>query len=160
MKIYFASDHAGFELKAKLIKDLEDSNYEVEDLGAHEFEPSDDYPDFVTKVAKAVASDSLSYGIVVGGSGQGEAMASNRVHGARTALFYGPVSPKQAIDVSGELSSDPYTIVRLSRMHNNANVLSIGARFVSYNEAATAVKIFLDTQFSDDERHVRRLSKF
>ena len=163
MKIYIASDHAGFELKSVLSKELKDANYELVDCGAETFEPSDDYPDFIAKVAEAVQSDqtqSQVFGIVIGGSGQGEAMVANRTSGIRAAVFYGPVAPKQAIDIEGELTADPYAIVRLERLHNNANVLSIGARFVSVDEAKNAVKVFLTTSFSENERHVRRISKF
>ncbi len=160
MKIYIASDHAGFELKAILIKDLEDSGYEVTDFGPYEFNAEDDYPDFVIKVAEAVAGDSSAKGFVIGGSGQGEAMAVNRMKGVRAAVFYGPVPPKQAVDIDGELSSDPYSVVRMPRLHNNANVLSVGARFVTNEEAKTAAKVFLETIFLDGERHLRRLAKF
>ncbi len=161
MKIYLAGDHAGFELKALIVKELEANGHEVQDFGAHEFSPSDDYPDFVSKVSEAISADNAgSMAIIFGGSGQGEAMVANRSKGVRAVVFYGPISPKQAIDVKGELSTDPYSIIRLARMHNNANVLSLGARFVSENEAKTAVKIFLETEFSNDERHQQRLAKF
>ncbi len=168
MKIYLAGDHAGFELKALIAKELKANGHEVQDFGAHEFSPSDDYPDFVSKVSSVISADHSASGsqsqnsmaIIFGGSGQGEAMVANRTKGVRAVVFYGPVSPKQAIDVKGELSTDPYSIIRLARMHNNANVLSLGARFVSENEAKTAVKIFLETEFSNDERHQQRLAKF
>lgn len=166
MKIYLAGDHAGFELKNLASNMLKENGHEIVDFGATSFQPNDDYPDFVTQVANAIASDlatnnsSQSLGFIFGGSGQGEAMATNRVSGVRTAVFYGPVAPNQAIDVHGELSTDPYSIVRLEREHNNANILSIGARFVTHNEAMDAIKIFLGTPFSNDERHVRRIAKF
>jgi ribose 5-phosphate isomerase B len=164
MKMYLAGDHAGFELKKQIAKELSDLGHEVHDFGAAEFAPEDDYPDFILPAAQAVATDARnnvkSIAVILGGSGQGEAMAANRVLGARAAVFYGPVAPKGAIDIDGELSADPYSIVRLERQHNNANMLSIGARFVTLNEAVTAIKIFIDTPFIEGERHVRRLGKF
>ena len=160
MKIYLGADHAGFELKNDIKTELEAGNFDIEDLGALEFDPNDDYPDMSLSVAKAVVDDPGSLGIIVGGSGQGEAMAANTVRAARAAVFYGPVAPKQSIDVDGQASADPYTIVRLGRLHNDANILSIGARFVTPNEAKTAVRIFVDTEFENIERHVRRIAKF
>ncbi len=144
MRIYLASDHAGFELKAKLTTMLKESGHEVEDFGAHQYEPEDDYPDFVSKVARAVAENKESKGIVIGGSGQGEAMACNRVSGVRAAVYYG-----------GDRS-----ILKLSREHNDANILSLGARFITEREAMDGVKEWLSVPFSNDERHVRRIAKF
>ncbi len=145
MKIYIGSDHAGFELKGKLIEFLKRLEYEVEDKGAFTYDKNDDYPDFIIPVAQAIANDpEHSRGIVLGGSGQGEAMVTDRFPHIRTATWYGG-------------SLDP---LRLSREHNDANVLSLGARFISEEEAKDAVKIWLETPFSNDERHVRRLSKF
>ena len=149
-KIYIASDHAGFELKATLAADLAMLGYEIEDLGAHEISPDDDYPDFILPCAERVAEENQPgiparvFGILLGGSGQGEAMAANRVPGARAAAFYG----------------GPLELVRKTREHNDANILSLGARFVSAAEAAEAVKVFLGTPFSDAPRHIRRLAKF
>jgi ribose 5-phosphate isomerase B len=144
MKIYLASDHAGFELKVALKIMLVEEGHEVEDFGAHQYEPEDDYPDTVTKVATAVANNPESRGIVLGGSGQGEAMACNRIKGARATVYYG----------------GPNEILRVSREHNNANILSLGARFMTEKEAKSAVTEWLSTPFSNEERHVRRLSKF
>ena len=160
MKIYVAGDHAGFELKNILIPFIENLGHGVEDMGSFDMEPTDDYPDMVSKVALAVASNIESMGIIVGGSGQGEAMVANRTLGVRAAVFYGPVMPKTTIDIEGTGSTDPFAVVRLERAHNNANVLSLGARFVSIDEAETAVRIFLDTAFSSEERHQRRIEKF
>ncbi len=160
MKIFLAGDHAGFELKKIIASELVALGHEVIDFGAFEFIPGDDYPDYIFQAAEAVAGDNSSMGIIFGGSGQGEAMVGNRVAGIRAAVFYGPVAPKQAIDVSGELSSDPYSVVRLARIHNDANILSIGARFVTENEAKSAVKIFVETAFSKEQRHKNRLAKF
>ena len=144
MKIYIGGDHAGFELKEKLKSYLTDLGHDVEDKGAFSFVSDDDYPDFVMPVAEGVSNDKESLGIVLGGSGQGEAMVANRVKGVRAIGYYG-----------GNLD-----IIRLGREHNNANIISLGARFVSEAEAINAVKIFLDTPFSSEERHVRRISKY
>lgn len=144
MKVYIGSDHAGYELKEKLKIYLGYLQYQVEDMGAFELEKDDDYPHFVTPVAQAVADDCESMGLVIGGSGQGEAMCANRIRGARATLYYGG-----SIDV-----------VKTSRMHNNANILSLGARFIDEVEAKSAVKAFLETPFSNDERHIRRLNEF
>lgn len=148
MRIYLGTDHAGFDLKEKVKKFLEEKGYEVADLGAFAFNQNDDYPDFIMPVAKSIAHDlkegKESRGIIFGGSGQGEAMAANRVDGVRAAVYYG----------------GPADIVTLSREHNNANVLSLGARFVSEQEGLDAVKLWLETAFSGDDRHVRRIMKF
>ena len=160
MKIYIASDHAGFALKGALIKHVRTLGYEVEDMGAFSLDPDDDYPDFMTPLAKRVASESESRGVLVGGSGQGEAMCANHVDGVRAAVFYGPRRVTASLDIEGGHSEDGYDAVRLPRRHNDANILSIGARFVSGHEADEAVRIFLETPFSDSPRHARRLAKF
>ncbi|MCR4276054.1 MAG: RpiB/LacA/LacB family sugar-phosphate isomerase [Candidatus Parcubacteria bacterium] len=160
MKIYFAADHAGFALKNALIEHVRTRGYEVEDLGAFSLDADDDYPDFMTPLAKRVATEPDSCGIIVGGSGQGEAMCANRVPGIHAAVFYGPRSVTISLDIEGGHSEDGYDTVRLPRRHNDANVLAIGARFVSGDEADEAVRIFLDTPFSGAPRHARRLAKF
>lgn len=143
MKIFFATDHAGFELKESLLAFVQDElGFEVEDLGAYELNPDDDYPDFIEKAARAV-SETGARAIIFGGSGQGEALVANKFPAIRAAVWYG----------------GPLDIITLSREHNDANVLSIGARFVTFDEAKEAVKLWLNTDFSGDERHVRRLSK-
>ena len=142
-KIFLASDHAGFELKEALIAFLRERNYEVEDLGPATLDPNDDYPDYLMNLGRYVANERGAMGIGIGGSGQGEAMAANRIKGARAAVYYG--------------GSDE--IVKLSREHNDANILSLGARFVSQEEAKRAVELWLSTPFSNDERHVRRIKK-
>ncbi|PIR83474.1 ribose-5-phosphate isomerase [Candidatus Kaiserbacteria bacterium CG10_big_fil_rev_8_21_14_0_10_56_12] len=159
-KVYIAADHAGFALKEALIAHVRTRGYEVEDLGAHHLEATDDYPDFMTPLAERVAAEPDARGILVGGSGQGEAMCANRVRGVRAAVFYGPREVTVALDIDGGHSEDGYDAVRLPRRHNDANVLSLGARFISGEEADTAVRIFLDTPFSGAERHRRRLAKF
>lgn len=134
--------------------------HDTEDLGAFSFDAEDDYPDFVAPLASRVASTPGSFGIVCAGSGQGEAMYANRSSGIRAAVFYGLLTAATTLDKEGAHSEDGYDIVRLARRHNNANVLSIGSRFVSLQEATEAVRIFLAEQFSGDERHTRRINKF
>ncbi len=159
-KVYFAADHAGFALKGLLLEYVIELGYEVEDLGALGFVAEDDYPDIVTPFAKRVAAEDGVQGVVIGGSGHGEAMVANRVRGVRAATFYGPRAARAPLEQGGGDSEDVYDIVRLAREHNNANVLSIGARFVSTEEAKQAVKTFLETPFPDSPRHARRLAKF
>ena len=162
MKVFFASDHAGFDLKRALLAHVQTLGYEVEDLGAHTLDPEDDYPDFVTPLAERVAGEGAlaARGIIIGGSGQGEAMAANRVKGARAAVFYGPMRVTAALEIEGGKSEDAYDTIHLARRHNDANILSIGARFVSGSEADEAVHLFLETPFSDATRHARRIAKF
>lgn len=158
--VYFGSDHTGFELKKILKEFVVSLGYEAVDLGNVIYDKDDDYPDYIFPVAQKVAEDpDNNRGIIFGGSGQGEAMAANRVKGVRTALFYGPVIAKQGVDVTGRVSSDPYEIVRLSRLHNYSNILSLGVRFLSNEEAKQAVKIWLETEFINEERHLRRINK-
>lgn len=144
MKIYLGSDHAGFETKNKIKVFLKELGYQVHDEGAFEFVADDDYPDFIKIVAAQVASEpENSRGIIFGGSGQGEAIVANRYPGVRAAVYYG--------------GSDE--IIRLSRVHNNANVLSIGARFVDAEKAKEVIKLWLGTPFDGEERHARRITK-
>lgn len=143
MRIFIGSDHAGFEIKGMLVPFLRVLGHEVEDMGAHSFETLDDYPDFIRPVAEAVAKDSSARGIILGGSGQGEAMCANRINGVRAAVYYG----------------GPFDIAVLSREHNDANILSLGARFIDEDEAREVVRVWLETAFSGDERHARRIAK-
>ncbi len=144
MKIFIASDHAGFELKQALIPFLENLGHEVTDCGAKVLNPEDDYPEFISQAALGVFEDiENARGIIIGGSGQGEAIVANRLPSIRAAVYYG-----------GNLD-----IVKLSREHNDANVLSLGARFVSVEEAQEAVKLWLETTFSGEERHTRRINQ-
>ena len=160
MKIFIASDHAGYDLKEKLRDFLVDLGHEAEDKGPLVFDANDDYPDYIKLVAEAVARNPEgSFGIVIGGSGQGEAIVANRFSGIRAMTFYGPRTPLGDINIEGHHSDDPYEIVRLARQHNDANILSIGARFVSEEEARQAILIFMDTEFSNKERHFRRVKK-
>lgn len=162
MKIYIGSDHVGYEWKEILKKYLEELSlgYEVIDKGAFKFDENDDYPDYITPVAEAVAEDRESRGIILGGSGQGEAMCANKTKGVRAAVFYGEVLPKDSVDVGGGKSNDPFEMVILERQHNDANILSLGVRFLSIDEAKFACELFLKTEFSGEERHMRRIKKF
>lgn len=146
--IHLGTDHAGFELKEKVKTWLSDEGYGVIDHGAYAYDETDDYPHYIAPVAKAVSEAVLSgelsvRGVIFGGSGQGEAMAANRFPRVRAALYYG---------------SHP-RIVSLSREHNNANILSLGARFISFREARGVVTRWLSTDFSQEERHSRRIGE-
>lgn len=159
-KVFIASDHTGLILKGELVTYLKETLlYEVEDLGAHELDPEDDYPDLIAPCAKRVSAVPDTLGIVIGGSGQGEAMTANRIPGVRCALFYGEARAVGAIDAEGAPALDGYDIVRLSREHNDANVLSVAARFVDADTAKEAVRIFVETAFSGAPRHARRIQK-
>lgn len=158
MRVYFASDHAGFELKNKLVEYVRDTlGSDVQDCGAHELDTSDDYPRIIASAARQLSLD-LSQGIesraiLLGGSGQGEAMVANRFKGVRAALYYGEAKVPQT-DVSGKRLD----MIASVREHNDANALSLGARFLSFEEAQDAVKKWLETPFSGDERHARRVA--
>lgn len=159
MKIALSTDHAGFEDIQNLEVFLTKLGHECVNFGPKEFDAEDDYPDFIFPAAKAVANGECERGIIMGGSGQGEAIAANRVPGVRCALFYGPVAAKGAIDASGAKSADPYEIVKLSRAHNDSNMLSLAARFLSRDEMQQAIRIWLDAPGADAERHERRIRK-
>ncbi|MCH7850518.1 MAG: RpiB/LacA/LacB family sugar-phosphate isomerase [Nanoarchaeota archaeon] len=140
-KIYVSGDHAGFELKAIIIKFLEEKGFTVEDYGPSKYDSEDDYPDFVIPMAIKVSA-SKSRGIVIAGSGQGENIACNKIRGIRSGLYHG-----------GSLK-----IVNTGRAHNNLNILCFGSRFVTESEAKKAVNLFLKTKFNGG-RHLRRLKK-
>lgn len=145
MKIYLGGDHAGLQLKERVKEVLIEWGHEVEDCGPFEYNNDDDYPDFVKPVAESVAKDpDNSRGLLFGGSGQGEAMVANRYKKVRATVFYG----------------GPEDIVQLSREHNNANILSIGARFVDEKEALRVIKMWLAAPFPAEERHKRRIDMF
>ncbi len=164
-KIYIAADHAGFSMKRALAEGLRARGYAVVDMGAHAFDSEDDYPEYVTPCAMRVAEvrtqgDTHAFGVVIGGSGQGEAMAANRVRGARAAVFYGGARAKGTLDAEGAQAQDALDIVRLARAHNDANILSLGARFLTDAEALAAVELFLRTPFSGAAHHARRIAAF
>ncbi|HEU0085779.1 MAG TPA: RpiB/LacA/LacB family sugar-phosphate isomerase [Candidatus Paceibacterota bacterium] len=151
MKIYIGTDHAGFALKESLIPVLKGQGYEVEDMGAFEYVESDDYPDFIIPVAKAVSKDpESSRGIVFGATGQGEAMTANKFPHVRAVVFYGKAEC---------IVDDEADVVARSREHNNSNILSLGARYLNEEMMFEAVNLWLNTPFSMGERHVRRLEK-
>ncbi|MCL5795186.1 MAG: RpiB/LacA/LacB family sugar-phosphate isomerase [Patescibacteria group bacterium] len=144
MKIFFASDHAGFKMKNELLGFVHDLGYEVEDCGAYELDLNDDYPEYVKKAAQMVSDDPKNTrAIILGASGQGEDMVADKFPNVRSAEYYG-----------GKLE-----IIRLSREHNDANVLSLGARFLNVEETKEAVKLWLETDFSKEERHIRRIEE-
>jgi len=139
--VYVGADHGGFNLKEVLKKWMEESGIECEDLGANSLDPEDDYPDFIIPVAQKVVLDSENLGVVIGRSGNGEAIAANKVKAIRAALCLNIEMAKKA------------------KEHNNANILSLGADYITVDEAKKILKIFLDTPFSNEERHIRRLKK-
>lgn len=141
MKIYLATDHAAFELKEYVKKGLTEGGYSLEDCGALEFDPHDDYPDIIKIAAQKTASDSGSFGVVFGKSGTGEAIVANKIKGVRAVIAFNEEN------------------VRLSREHNNANVISLGSQFVSNEQAILLVRLFINTKFSEEERHHRRVDK-
>jgi ribose 5-phosphate isomerase B len=140
MRVHLGSDHAGYEVKNQLAEVLRGDGHEVVDHGPFSYDADDDYPVFCLRAADAVARDSDSLGVVIGGSGNGEQIAANKVRGVRAALAW-----------SDETA-------RLSRDHNDAQVLSIGARMHTFDEVARFVATFLATPFSGDERHARRIA--
>jgi ribose 5-phosphate isomerase B len=157
MKIYFASDHAGFEMKNELLKFVKELGYEAEDCGAHTFDPNDDYPEFIKMAAQAVSEDPENRkAIILGGSGQGEAIVANRFPNVRAVVYYGIRYDSNQWFV---FIKNPFQILKLSREHNDANVLSLAARFISKKEAEKAVQIWLETPFSGDERHRKRINQ-
>src|SRR2546430_1218566 len=141
MRVYLGSDHAGFELKAHLLKQLAAKGYEVIDVGPPEYDPDDDYPAYCLATGEHAVSDPGGLGVVIGGSGNGEQIAANRVEGVRAALAWTP---------------EP---ARLARQHNDANVVAVGARQHSLDEATALVEAFLETPFSQDPRHARRIAQ-
>lgn len=139
MHIHIGTDHAGFELKNRLVDSLTAKGHEVTDHGAHVYDAVDDYPPFCTAVGEAVVADPGSLGIVIGGSGNGEQIAANKVAGVRAALVWNEDTAK------------------LARQHNNANVISVGARQHTEEELEDLIDLFLAEPFTDEERHARRI---
>ncbi|MBI5357768.1 RpiB/LacA/LacB family sugar-phosphate isomerase [Candidatus Saccharibacteria bacterium] len=159
MRIALSTDHAGFEKLKQLKEFLSSSGHECINYGPTSFDSDDDYPDFIRPAAEAVASGECEVGIIFGGSGQGEAMTANRVKGVRCAVYYGSAKAVDAVDVSGSSAADEYEILRLSKLHNNANMLSLAGRFLNNEAIELAVSIWLNTNFENEERHVRRIAK-
>lgn len=145
MKIHIATDHAGLELKTTLVQHLEQNGFDVVDHGAYEYDPDDDYPSFIISAAEAVANDQeagvQALGVVFGGSGNGEQIAANKVQGIRAALVWNEATAK------------------LAREHNDANVVSIGARQHSESEVLRLIDICVQTSFSGEARHERRIGQ-
>ena len=139
VRVYLGSDHAGFELKTFLVRQLTDLGHDVVDVGPDVFDPDDDYPPFCIEAARRVVADPGSLGVVIGGSGNGEQISANKVAGCRAALAWSTET------------------ARLAREHNDAQVMGLGARMHPPAEAAEIVKTFLTTPFSGDARHVRRI---
>ncbi|MGY1617060.1 ribose-5-phosphate isomerase [Geodermatophilus sp. SYSU D00691] len=139
MRVFLGSDHAAYELKEHLVKVLAEAGHEPVDCGAHVYDAEDDYPPFCFDVGERVVAEPGTLGVVLGGSGNGEQIAANKVPGIRAALAW---------------NRDTAT---LARQHNDANVVAVGARQHSLDEAAELVKLFLDTPFSGDPRHQRRI---
>ncbi len=141
MRVYLGSDHAGFELKSALVAALTSAGHDVTDCGAPSYDGDDDYPPYVMRAAAAVAAEPGSAGIVIGGSGNGEQIAANKISGIRAALAWNEET------------------ARLARQHNDANVLSLGARMHPEQVAIGFALLFLQTPFSGEARHVRRLAE-
>lgn len=152
MKVIFAADHGGFALKEVLKPYVASLGYEVIDVGAHTLDMADDYPPIIQAGARKVAEDlHNSRGIVIGGSGQGEAFAANRIKGIRAVVYYGEPARKQ-IDADGK----PLDMITSTRAHNNSNVLSLAGRFLSEEEAKDAVKRWLKATYEPSSRHEKR----
>lgn len=141
MRVYLGSDHAGYELKMHLANHLAKQGYEVVDVGPHAFDPDDDYPAFCLHTGARVVADPGSFGVVIGGSGNGEQIAANKVVGVRAALAWNVET------------------AQLAREHNDANVMGVGARQHTLDEATAIVEAFVTTPFSRGGRHVRRIEQ-
>jgi ribose 5-phosphate isomerase B len=141
MRVYLGSDHAGYELKMHLAGHLPALGYEVVDIGPAVYDPEDDYPAYCLRTADQVVNNPGTFGVVIGGSGNGEQIAANKVPGTRAALVWNPET------------------ARLAREHNDANIVSIGARQHSIDEATALVTTFLGTDFSGNPRHARRIDE-
>lgn len=173
MKIFLGADHRGFKLKEQIKKWLSEWNYDYEDMGAFSYDENDDYPDFISKVAQKVSEDpENNKGIVLGGSGQGEAMVANKFKNVRAAVFYGPLwlssRVKFLLWISSGASPERFynnilkDVIKLSREHNDSNILSLGASFLRERAEkflGVFIKLWLETKFSGEERHVRRINK-
>ena len=141
MRVYLGSDHAGYELKMHLVNHLSKQGHDVVDVGPHVYDPEDDYPSFCLHTGAKVVADEGSLGVVIGGSGNGEQIAANKIDGVRAALVWRT------------------EIAQLARQHNDANVISLGAREHTLDEATSFVDVFLATPFSGNPRHARRIAQ-
>lgn len=141
MKVYLAADHAGFGLKEEVKKYLKQKGIDIEDCGAYELIPGDDYPDFISKAARKVANNLDSLGIVFGKSGAGECIVANKIKGIRAVVAFNKDN------------------IMLAREDNDANVICMGAEFTDFDKAREIIEIFLNASFSNEERHVRRINK-
>ncbi len=141
MRLHIGSDHAGLKLKNELLNHLVNLGHDVTDHGPYEYDALDDYPDFCVPAAQAVAKDATSLGIVIGGSGNGEQIAANKVKGIRAVLAWSIETAK------------------LGKEHNNANVISVGGRMHSIEDCKAIIDAFIATPFSNDDRHIRRINK-
>lgn len=151
MKIFVGTDHAGYVLKEKLVTSLKAQGHEVIDKGADEYNEGDDYPDFVVPVASEISKDpNGARGIILGATGEGEAIAANKFPHVRAVVYYGK---------SHSVVDDEADVIVRSRQHNNANVLSLGARYFTEEDMMASVNLWLNTPFSEGERHIRRLGK-
>lgn len=151
MKIFIGTDHAGFTLKEKLVEFLKGQGHEVVDQGAYEYTEDDDYPDFVVPVAREVSKDpDNARGIILGATGQGEAIAANKFPHVRAIVYYGRGNP---------VVENESGILARSRAHNNANVLSLAARYFTEEDVIEIADFWLNAPFSGEERHIRRLGK-
>lgn len=151
MKIFIGTDHAGYVLKERLVEYLRGHGHEVIDKGAFEYSEDDDYPDFVIPVAREVSKDPENVrGIVLGATGEGEAICANKFPHVRAVAYYGE---------SQCVVDDHSDIITRSREHNNTNIISFGARFLTEETAISAISLWLETPFSGGERHIRRLGK-
>lgn len=159
MKIALSTDHAGYEQLQQLQGYLVSLGHECINFGPNEYSPGDDYPDFIKPAARSVANGDCEVGIIFGGSGEGEAICANRFPGIRCGVFYGTAAPLGVIDATGAVAQDKFEILRLNRQHNHANMLSLAGRFLSQETIQQAVRIWLETPFSQEERHVRRIHK-
>ena len=139
--IYLGADHGGFEFKEQIKVWLEEKGLKIQDMGAYSFDPADDYPDFVIPLAKRVAEEPESLGLILGRSGNGEAMAANKVDGIRAVVCTNP------------------RMAKMAREHNNANIISLGADYMDLETAQEIIQTFLDTPFTEEERHIRRINK-
>lgn len=168
--IYLGADHRGYKLKEKIKQWLKEWGYTFEDMGALEYSPDDDYTDFISKVAQQVSEDpEKNRGIILGMSGQGEAMVANKFKGVRAAVFYGPsnkywiwsflINFWSALPAFLVYRKNFKKVIELSREHNDANVLSLGASFLHDRLAKYILKLWLETNFSGEEKHARRINK-